>query len=106
MEATKLEIYKDMEEWLYYIEAMGAFNFEVVKIHTDELEVKWIYETEEEKGTIPVTSLKRNKQKGKAGKYLVNSNLSNLILFRKVLPEAHIPFSYYLQAKVFFDNDN
>lgn len=106
MEATKLEIYKDMEEWLYYIEAMGAFNFEVVKIHTDELEVKWIYETKEEKGTIPITSLRRNKQKCKAGKYLVNSNLSNLILFRKVLLEAHIPFSYYRQAKVFFDNDN
>lgn len=106
MEATKLEIYKDMEEWLYYIEAMGAFNFEVVKIHTDELEVKWIYETEEEKGTIPITSLRRNKQERKASKYLANSNLSNLILFRKMLPEAHIPFSYYRQAKVFFDNDN
>ena len=36
MEATKPEIYKDMEEWLYYIEAMGAFNFEVAKIHIDE----------------------------------------------------------------------
>lgn len=106
VEATKSEIYKDMEEWLYYIEAMGAFNFEVAKIHIDELEVKWIYETEDEKGLIPITSLKRNKQKSKASKYLANRNLSNLILFRKMLPEAHIPFSYYRQARIFFDNDN
>lgn len=106
MEATKPEIYKDMEEWLYYIEAMGAFNFEVAKIHIDELEVNWIYETEDEKGLIPITSLKRNKQKSKASKYLTDRNLSNLIFFRKMLSEAHIPFSYYRQAKNFFDNDN
>ncbi|MBM6660185.1 hypothetical protein [Marseilla massiliensis] len=106
IKATKPEIYKDMAEWLYYIEAMGAFNFEVTKIHIDELEVKWIYETEEEKGSIPITSLKRNKKKHKASKYLSDRNLLNLILFRKMLPEAHIPFSYYRQAKTFFDNDN
>ena len=68
IEATKSDIYKDMEEWLYYIEAMGAFNFAVSKIHIDELEVNWIYDNDEEKGTIPITSLKREKQKRKAEK--------------------------------------
>ena len=106
IEATKHEIYKDMEEWLYYIEAMGAFNFEVSKIHVDELEVNWIYETDDEKGQIPITSLKRNKQERKAEKYVANSNLSNLVIFRRMLPEAHIPFSYYRQAKAFFDDSN
>ena len=106
MEATKSEIYRDLKEWLYYIEAMGAFNFEVAKIHIDELEVKWIYETKAEKGLIPIISLKRNKQKCKDSKYLTDRNLSNLILFRKMLPEVHIPFSYYRQAKNFFDNEN
>lgn len=106
IEATKHEIYKDMEEWLYYIEAMGAFNFEVSKIHVDELEVNWIYETDDEKGQIPITSLKRNKQERKAEKYVANSNLSSLVIFRRMLPEAHIPFSYYRQAKAFFDDDN
>jgi hypothetical protein len=102
---TKHEAYKDMEQWLIYIEAMGAFNFEVEKIHIDELEVKWICETEEEKGCIPITSLKRNREKKKADKHLCDSNLSNLVIFRKALPEAYIPFSYYRQARNFF-NDN
>ena len=106
IEATKPEIYKDMEDWLCYIEAMGAFNFEVSKIHTDELEVNWIYESEEEKGSIPITSLKRNKQKREAEKYISNNNLSNLVIFRRMLPEAYIPFSYYRQAKVFLDGSN
>lgn len=106
IEATKQEIYKDMEEWLYYIEAMGAFNFEVSKIHIDELEVNWIYDNDEEKGTIPITSLKREKQKRKAEKFVSHNNLSDLIIFRRMLPEAHIPFSYYRQAKVFFDEGN
>ena len=106
VEATKPEIYKDMEEWLYYIEAMGAFNFEVSKIHIDELEINWIYESEEEKGTIPITSLKRNKQKRDAEKYVSSNNLSSLVIFRRMLPEAHIPFSYYRQAKAFFDDCN
>ena len=106
IEATKVEAYKDLEEWLYYIEAMGAFNFEVKKIHIDELEVNWIYETEEEKGSIPITSLKRNRAPKTSKKYVSNSNLSNLVIFRKMLPEAHIPFSYYRQARNFFiDND-
>lgn len=102
---TKHEAYKDMEQWLIYIEAMGAFNFEVEKIHIDELEVKWICETEEEEGSIPITSLKRNRIPKTSTKYVSNSNLSNLVIFRKMLPEAHIPFSYYRQARNFF-NDN
>ena len=28
IEATKPDIYNDMEEWVHYIEAMGAFNFD------------------------------------------------------------------------------
>lgn len=106
IEATKPEFYKDMEEWLYYIEAMGAFNFEVSKIYYDELEVNWIYEKEEEKGLIPITSIKRNRQRRKAEKYVTKKNLFNIVLFRKMLPEAHIPFSYYRQAKAFFDDNN
>ncbi len=104
--ATKYEAYKDMEQWLIYIEAMGAFNFDFEKIHIDELEVKWIYETEDEKGSIPITSLKRNRAPKKVDKYLSDSNLFNIIIFRRALPEAYIPFSYYRQAKIFFDNND
>lgn len=100
--ATKYEAYKDMEQWLVYIEAMGAFNFEIERIHIDELEVKWICETTEEQGTIPVLSLKRHREDKKASKHLRDSNLSNLVIFRKALPEAYIPFSYYRQARNFF----
>ena len=104
--ATNPKIYKDLIDWLYYIESMGAFNFEVSKIHFEELEVKWIYETEEEKGTIAIPSLKRNKEKQKAEKYITNKNLSNIVVFRRMLPEAHIPFSYYRQAHIFFNDGN
>ncbi len=104
--ATNPIIYQDMKDWLYYIESMGAFNFEVSKIHIDELEVNWIYETEAEKGTIPIPSLKRNKEKQKAEKYIDSNNLTNIVVFRKMLPEAHIPFSYYRQAHKFFNDGN
>lgn len=106
IEATKNGIYKDMEEWLYYIEAMGAFNFEISKIHIDELEVSWIYENDDEKGQIPIVSLKRNMEDKKATKCVTNNSLSNIVLHRRLLPDAHIPFSYYRQAKVFFDVRN
>lgn len=106
IEATNPLIYKDMEEWLFYIEAMGAFNFEVSKIHTDELEVNWIPETDDEKEIISISSLKRNREKPIANKVLRNINLSNLLIYRRMLPDAHIPFNYYRQAKNFFDNDN
>ncbi len=106
IEATKPELYKDLEDWLYYIEAMGAFNFEVSKTHFDELEVIWICENEEEKRLIPITSIKRTRQVRKAEKHVTNDNLFNLVFYRKKLPESYIPYTYYRQAKVFFDNNN
>ena len=106
LETTKPEAYKDMKQWLYYIEVMGAFNFEVKKIHIDELEVKWIYETEEEKGSIPITSLGRNRVRETPVKNISNSNLSNLVVFRKRLPDAYIPFDYYRQARNFFNEND
>lgn len=106
IEATNPVIYKDMEEWLYYIEAMGSFNFEVSKICINELEVNWIYENNDEKGQIPIISHRRKRAERKAKKYVTNSNLSNLVIFRRMLPDAHIPFSYYRQAKAFFDDGN
>lgn len=106
IEATKPDIYNDMEEWVHYIEAMGAFNFEVSKIKTEELEVTWICEAEEEKGTIPIISLKREKIDRAEKKVVSSNNLFNIIFYRRSLPEAHIPFSYYRQAKTFFDEGN
>lgn len=106
MEVTKPEIYKDMEDWLYYIEAMGAFDFEVSKIHVDELEVIWIRENEEEERLIPITSHKKTRQVREAKKHITNDNLFNLVFYRKMLPESHIPFTYYRQARNYFDNGN
>ena len=106
VEATKHEVYEDLEDWLYYIEAMGAFDFEVSKIHVDELEVIWICENEEEERLIPITSHKRTRQVKKAKKHVTNDNLFNLVFYRKMLPESHIPFTYYRQAKNYFDNAN
>lgn len=99
-------IYKDLVDWLCYIEAMGAFNFEISKIHIDELEVNWICENDEERGQIPITTFKTKRQERKAEKYIVNNNLSNLVIFRKMLPEAHIPFSYYRMGHRFFEECN
>lgn len=104
MKLTEPYAYKDMESWLVYIEAMGAFNFDVERINIDELEVKWIYETEEEKGSLPLTSHKRTRKPNKADKVLNYSVLFNLITFKKDLPDASIVFRYYRQAKNFFDN--
>lgn len=106
IEATKPDIYNDMEEWLNYIEAMGAFNFGVSKIKTEELEVTWICETEEEKGSIPIISLKRGKLDRETPKNISSKTLSNIVVYRKMLPNAHIPFSYYRQAQSFFDKSN
>lgn len=106
IETTKEEAYYDMVQWLYYIEAMGAFNFEIKKIHIDELEVRWICETEDERGRIPFTSFKRNRVQRIPKRILKNTNLSNIVIFRRQLPNAHIPYSYYRQAQNFFHNND
>ena len=83
---------------------MGAFNFDVERIHLDELEVKWIYEAEKEKGSVPITSHKRIPKQKKTDKILDYIKLFHLIEFEKTLSEEYIVFSYYRQAKNFFNN--
>lgn len=99
---TDEESYKDLLEWLQYIEAMGSYNCNISKIKYDAIEINWIYETEEERGTIPITSHKREKI-NKTPIVLSKKNLSNILVFNKYLSDTHIPFSYYRQGKNLFD---
>lgn len=103
---TDPDFYNDMLEWLLYIEATGAFSFEVDRIHVDELEVSWICENAEEERQIPILATKREIGKPKADKYLSSNNLLNLVMYRSESPNIHIPFSYYRQGKVAFDSNN
>lgn len=105
IELTKEGIYQDLLEWLFCIESVGAFNFEIQKIHRKELEVNWICETDDEKKLIQVPSARRKIETSKQGKYVTDSNLMNLVLFRRTMPEAHIPFGYYRQGVCFFEQE-
>jgi len=105
IELTKEGIYRDLLEWLFYIESVGAFDFEIQKIHKKELEVNWICETDDEKGLIPILSCQWKLKTSKPGKYVSNEVLSSLVWFRKTMPEAHIPFGYYRQGVCFFEQE-
>ena len=84
----------------------------IFNIDIEDLDKQLYYDYDEymkevsyEQGEIDAT-LKRNKEKQKAEKYITNKNLSNIVVFRRMLPEAHIPFSYYRQAHIFFNDGN
>lgn len=100
---TSEEIYSDIIDWLQYIESMGAFNFEVESIGWDEPTITWIPEIEEEQGIMPLLSHQRQHQKKEAIKKLSQSNLQNVVIYRRCLKDIYIPFTYFRQGKNLFD---
>ena len=103
---TASEIYEDMIEWLQYIESMGAFNFGVENIDWDEPKITWITECEEEKGIMPLLSHQRKKDNQNKSKQLKESNLQNVVIYRRVLKDIYIPFTYFRQGREFFDKQS
>lgn len=103
---TKYEIYKDIIELLQYIESSGSFNIDIKKIGWDEPQITWIPEIKEERGIMPLLSHQRNKDKSKKPKLLRSQSLMNILMYRKMLRENHIPFTYYKQAKNLFEEQS
>jgi len=95
-----------MIEWLQYIESMGAFNFGVENIDWDEPKITWIPECEEEKGIMPLLSHQRKKDNQNKSKQLKESNLQNVVIYRRVLKDIYIPFTYFRQGREFFDKQS
>ncbi|MEG1725759.1 MAG: hypothetical protein RR313_10235 [Anaerovoracaceae bacterium] len=100
---TSEEIYIDIIDWLQYIESMGAFNFEVESVGWDEPAITWIPEIEEERGIMPLLSHQRQHQKKVATKRLSQSNLQNVVIYRRCLKDIYIPFTYYRQGMNLFN---
>lgn len=103
---TISEIYEDMIEWLQYIESMGAFNFGVKKIDWEEPKITWIPECDAEYGIMPLLSHQQKKESQDRFKLLKESNLQNIVIYRRILKEIYIPFTYFRQGRVFFDKQN
>ena len=53
---------------------------------------------------MPLLSYQINKDNSKKPKLLVKRNLMNILAYRRMLRENHIPFTYYKQAKNFFED--
>lgn len=100
------EIFKDLLDWLQYIEAMGAFNIQIEKIYWDRPTFCWIAESEEEQLQTPLCEYTRTPNNGKHPKRLTNNNLSNIVIYRRQLKDTYIPFTYYKEGQRFFNNFN
>lgn len=100
------DIFKDLIEWLQYIEAMGAFNIQIKRVYWDRPAFCWIAETEEEHLQTPLSEYNRTPKSGMTPKRLTVRNLSNIVIYRRQLQDIYIPFVYYKEGKRFFDNFN
>ena len=100
------DLFKDLLDWLQYIEAMGSFNIQIERVYWDRPTYCWIAETEEEHMKIPLTEYTCTPQKGRQAKRLVNSNLANIVIYRRQLRDIYIPFAYYKEGQRFFNNFN
>ncbi len=99
---TSEEIYADIIDWLQYIESMGAFKFDVESINWDEPIITWIPEDEKEYGIMPLISHQRHRQKNEPSKRLSQSNLANIVIYRRFLNDIYIPFTYFRYGRIFF----
>lgn len=102
----KNDIFKDLLEWLQYIEAMGSFNIQINRVYWDRPTYCWIAETEAEHFQTPFTEYTKNPQRGRRAKRLVSSNLFNIVVYRRQLKDIYIPFTYYKEGQRFFNNFN
>lgn len=100
------DIFKDLFDWLQYIEAMGSFNIQVEQVCWNNPTFYWIAETEEERLKTPVTQYTRSRTNGKRPKLLKSDNLSNIVIYRKQLKDINIPFTYYKEGQKFFNHFN
>lgn len=102
----KDDLFKDLLEWLQYIEAMGSFNLQIDRVHWDRATFCWIAETEAEHSQTPFTEYTRAPQRGRRSKRLKSSNLFNIVMHRRQLEDIYIPFTYYKEGQRFFNNFN
>ena len=105
-EIAKNDIFNDLLDWLQYIEAMGAFNIQIERIYWDRPTFCWIAETEEERMKTPLPEYTKTPRKWWVAKRLVNSNLWNIVIYRRQLGDIYIPFTYYKEGQRFFNNFN
>lgn len=101
---TPYEYYKDMVNYLHYIEAIGSFSLGITKIHWEELTISWIPELPEEEGIMPIRTYSKNFEPYASKKSIRQLDLSMLVSHKQYLEELTIPFTYYRQAKNFFEN--
>lgn len=106
IEIGKDDIFQDLLDWLQYIEAMGAFNIQIERVFWDRATFCWIAETEAEHMLTPLTEYTRTPRKGRTPKRLKDSNLSNIVIYRRQLKDIYIPFTYYKEGQRFFNNFN
>lgn len=100
------EIFNDLFDWLQYIEAMGSFNIQIEKVYWDRPTFCWIAETEGEHLKTPLSEYTRTPNTRKRPKKLTNSNLSNIVIYRRQLKDIYIPFTYFKEGQRFFNNFN
>lgn len=102
----KDDIYRDLLEWLQYIGAMGSFNFGVDRVFWDRPTVCWIPESEEERHQVPMPRYTRTPQEDSPKKLFKDSNLFDVVVYRRQLKDLFIPFTYFKEGQRFFHNYN
>lgn len=96
--------YEDYIKLLQDIEALGGLNYGITKIfYRETLELCWYTGTDIFQNLNLICSLQRKYTPSKK-KVLSQSNLSSILLLKKLVPEAKVPYTYYREANVFLQN--
>jgi len=92
------EHFEDVIQIMQHIEAFGALDVHIDKIHWETPTVKWIPEKEEEEHLTPILSYTRTAEYQSTPRLLSQNWLSNVVLHRRQLNELYIPFAFFREG--------
>lgn len=96
--------YREYIQQLQFIESIGGYHYNISKIlYNETLELIWL-SGDEMFRNLEIDFSVRKKYKTPRKKVLSQSNLSSILLLKKIIPDASIPYNYYREANNYLQN--
>ncbi len=98
-------VYQDYIKQLQQIEALGGFHYGITKIlYRETLELTWYTGKDVFQDLSIICSIKKQYKSPKK-KFLSQSNLSSILLLKRLIPDALIPYNYFREANEYLNNE-
>lgn len=95
--------YIDYIELLKHFEALGGFHYGIRKInYTETLELTWYIGGAVFQNLEPILSFSKKSHKKKLKRF-TQSNLSDIFLLHKIIPEGIIPYNFFREASEYYN---